>query len=97
MANTTKPAVKDRPAKEKPAAKPAASKPAVQEGITLKDMAAELGRSERSTRASIRRALGGPQVGQGGRYRWKSKNDPEYKKLVKLLTAPASKETSEGE
>lgn len=77
------------PAATKPAktAKPAAAKPAKVEGITLKDLAAELGRDPKSVRAAIRRIKGGAQVGQGGRYNWKSKNDPEYKELVKKLSS----------
>ena len=63
-------------AAEKPAEKPAAEKPAVKEGITLKDLASELGRDPKAVRASIRRIKGGAQVGQGGRYHWDSKSDP---------------------
>ena len=70
----------------KPAEKPAA-KPAVKNegGVTLKDLAADLGRDPKSVRAAIRRNKGGAQVGQGGRYHWGSKADPEYKELIALL------------
>jgi hypothetical protein len=76
-------------AKSKPAvtdAKPAdtkVSKPAV---VTLADVAEKLGRDRKSLRASIRRLKGGAQVGKGGRYEWKSFNDPELKKLISELT-----------
>lgn len=69
---------------EKPAVKPAAEEPAAQEGVVLKDLAADLGRDPKSVRAAIRRLKGGAQVGQGGRYRWDSKSDPAY---VEILTA----------
>jgi hypothetical protein len=83
MANTktTKPATTD-----KPAAKPAEAKPAVNPGVGIKELAADLGgRNPRSVRAGIRRHLGGAQVGQGGRYRWDSKADPQYKELLTAL------------
>ena len=71
-----------KPANEKPAAKPAAT---AEGGVTLKDLAADLNKDPKSVRAAIRRHKGGAQVGQGGRYRWASKSDPEYKELVSLL------------
>ena len=78
----------------KPAAKPAKEKPAVKEGISLRDLADDLGRDPKSVRASIRRLKGGAQVGQGGRYRWASKSDPEYKQLVKELTVKEKAEAT---
>lgn len=77
---------------EKPAAKPAAEKPAADEGVTLKDLASELGRDPKSVRAAIRRIKGGPQVGQGGRYHWDSKSDPDYKELVAALKGKGKEE-----
>ena len=84
-----KPAVKkgSKPAASK---KPAATTPAAKTGVTLKDLAEDLGRDPKSVRAQIRRIKGGAQVGQGGRYNWKSKSDPEYKALVKQLTTKAA-------
>ena len=84
MATATKPA-KKQPAK--PVSKPADEKPVVVQGIGIKDLAAQLDRTPKSVRASIRRLRGGAQVGRGGRYTWKSKNDPLYKALVKDLTS----------
>jgi hypothetical protein len=69
----TKPATKG----QKPAEKPA--------GIGIKEVAAKLGRDEKSLRASIRRVRGGAQVGKGGRYEWKSFSDPDLVKLFKEL------------
>lgn len=71
-----------KPAETKPAEKPATKQ---EGGVTLKDLAADLGRDPKSVRAAIRRHKGGAQVGQGGRYRWNSKSDPEYKELVAAL------------
>jgi len=87
---------------EKPATKPAAKKPAKTEkpavkeavsGVGLKDLAADLGKDPKTVRARIRRLKGGAQVGQGGRYHWDSKSDPDYKALVAELSK--SKETAE--
>lgn len=88
-------AVKEKPAVKKPASKPAATKPATTEkaidkGVGLKDLAADLDKPEKAVRARIRRIKGGAQVGQGGRYRWESKSDPEYKELLKELTVKES-------
>jgi hypothetical protein len=91
MATATKP-TKTKPA-EKPVSKPAAEKPVAVKGIGINDLAAQLGRTPKSVRASIRRALGGAQVGRGGRYTWKSKNDPAYKALVKTLSATGGSKT----
>ena len=67
---------------EKPAAKE--QKPAT--GVGIKELASDLGRTPKSTRAAIRRHFGGgPQVGQGGRYSWASKNDKQYKDLLVAL------------
>lgn len=81
--------------KQKPAveAKPAttAQKPAT--GVGIKDLAADLGRDPRSTRAAIRRLRGGAQVGQGGRYHWDSKSDKDYKELVAALKGKAAPKT----
>lgn len=87
------PRVKSEPAaKGQPAVKPAAKKPAVVEGIGINELAADLNRTPKSVRASIRRVKGGAQVGQGGRYRWTSKSDPEYKSLLKELSAVKTSE-----
>lgn len=90
--------VKEKPAKpaaSKPAkgSKPAAKKPALAEGVGIKDLAADLGGKDvKTVRARIRRIKGGAQVGQGGRYRWDSKADPEYKELLtKLKETPKEK------
>lgn len=86
-----KPATATKPATEKPANKKADQKPAAsnnQGGVGLKDLAADLGgKDPKTVRARIRRFKGGAQVGQGGRYHWNSKNDPEYKELLKALSA----------
>lgn len=92
MAETkTKPATKKPAASEKPAAKPASKKPAAEkadQGVGVKDLAADLGTDNtKAVRARIRRFKGGAQVGQGGRYRWNSKADPEYKELLAALSA----------
>lgn len=79
--------------KTKPAAKPAAEKPAVKQGVGIKELASDLNRDQKSVRASIRRLKGGAQVGQGGRYSWKSKTDPEYVSLRKELSAPKVSKT----
>jgi hypothetical protein len=87
---------KEKPAVKQPASKPAAKKPATTEkaidkGVGLKDLAADLGdKDPKTVRARIRRIKGGAQVGQGGRYRWESKSDPEYKELLKELTVKES-------
>lgn len=85
------PKTKEKPADEKPAskAKPASKKPADKQGpvgVGLKDLAADLGKDPKTVRARIRRIKGGAQVGQGGRYHWESKSDPEYKELLEQLT-----------
>lgn len=79
----------------KPASKPAASKPAVTEGVTLKDLAKDLGREPKSVRAAIRRIKGGAQVGQGGRYSWTSKDSKEYKDLLAELKGKEKIEKAE--
>jgi hypothetical protein len=86
--------------KTKPAAKPAAKKPAASEkpattvatsGVGLKDLAADLGgKDPKTVRARIRRLRGGAQVGQGGRYHWESKSDPDYKELLAELKGEKS-------
>lgn len=79
-------------AKTQPATKPAVNEqPATKEakvdtGVGIKELSAILGRTPKSTRASIRRLRGGAQVGQGGRYRWDSVEDPDFKALVDELT-----------
>ena len=83
---------KKQTAVEKPAAKPAEEKPAAQEGVVLKDLAADLGRDPKSVRAAIRRLKGGAQVGQGGRYRWDSKSDPAYVELLVALKGKGKEE-----
>ena len=77
MASTRKASTK--PAKD---SKPAVEKPAT---IGIKEVAAKLGRDEKSLRAAIRRIRGGAQVGKGGRYEWKSFSDPDLVKLFKEL------------
>lgn len=81
MARATKTAT--QPATKQPAAK----QPAENAGVGIKELAAALGRTPKSTRASIRRVLGGPQVGQGGRYRWDSTEDPAFKDLLARLSS----------
>jgi hypothetical protein len=78
-----------KPAEAKPAkgAKPAATKPAADTGVGIKELSAVLGRTPKSTRASIRRLRGGAQVGQGGRYRWDSTEDPDFQDLVSKLSS----------
>lgn len=76
----TKAAKEEKPAQ--PAVEPA-------KGVGIKEMADDLGKSQKSVRAAIRRINGGPVVGRGGRYSWDSKEDPKYKDLVKQLTASA--------
>jgi hypothetical protein len=84
-----------KPATKKPATsatkKPATQKPAVakkaeSKGITLKDVAEKLNRDPKSVRASIRRILGGAQVGKGKRYLWSSWDDKQLKALMSDLT-----------
>jgi len=89
----TRPAAK--PAAEKPASKPAVKEEKPAAGVTIHDLASDLGREPKAVRAAIRRLRGGAQVGQGGRYEWSSKTDPEYKQLVSELKAKGSKETVE--
>lgn len=82
-ATDTKPAVRTK----KPADKPANEKPANDGGVTLKDLATDLGgKDPKALRARIRKLKGGAQVGQGGRYRWNNKSDPEYKELLAQLS-----------
>lgn len=93
----TKPAATKQPAKakgQKPAAtkQPATKQPAVKQGVGIKEMAADLGRSEKSVRGSIRRLKGGAQVGRGGRYSWPSRKDSGYVEIVKALTSSKTKE-----
>lgn len=75
-------ATKQPAAQEKPATKEANT----DAGVGIKELSAILGRTPKSTRASIRRLRGGAQVGQGGRYRWDSVEDPDFKALVNDLT-----------
>jgi hypothetical protein len=91
MARATK-----QPASDKPAAntKPATKEAKVDSGVGINELSAILGRTPKSTRASIRRLRGGAQVGQGGRYRWDSVEDPDFKSLVHDLT-PKAKTDSE--
>jgi hypothetical protein len=89
MARATK-----QPAAEKPATtdKPANKEAKVDTGVGIKELSAILGRTPKSTRASIRRIRGGAQVGQGSRYRWDSTEDPEFVSLVNDLTAKKTEE-----
>jgi hypothetical protein len=82
----------EKPASEKPArtSKPAAEKPATDTGVGIKRLAEIVGREPKSVRAQIRRMRGGAQVGQGGRYRWDSESDPDFKELVTKLTKAES-------
>jgi hypothetical protein len=82
MARATK-----QPAAEKPAVtnEPATKEAKVDTGVGIKELSAILGRTPKSTRASIRRLRGGAQVGQGGRYRWDSVEDPDFKDLLDNL------------
>jgi hypothetical protein len=84
MARATK-----QPADKQPAAnkKPATKEAKVDSGVGIKELSSILGRTPKSTRASIRRLRGGAQVGQGGRYRWDSVEDPDFKALVTELTS----------
>ena len=91
---TRKPTAKQPGAK--PATKPAVKKPATKQvrkkgTVGIKDIAAKLDRDEKSVRASIRRILGGPQVGKGGRYSWSSWDDKQLKKLMADLTKTDAK------
>jgi len=91
---TTKPATEQKPAGKKPAAKEKPAVKATVSGVGIKELAADLGKEPRTVRASIRRLKGGAQVGQGGRYHWESKSDPEYKELLDSLSKSSK---SEGE
>lgn len=95
----TKTATKPATEEAKPASdsKPATPKPAKAEGVGIKELAADLDKEPRAVRAAIRRLRGGAQVGQGGRYTWKSKSDPDYVSLRKELSTPkvSKKEDSE--
>lgn len=73
---------------------PATKEASVDTGVGIKELSETLGRTPKSTRASIRRLRGGAQVGQGGRYRWDSVEDPDFKALVADLT-PKAKTDSE--
>ena len=78
-----KPASKQPAVKKQPAAKSKSDG-----GVSVRDVAKKVGRNERSVRSSIRRILGGgSQVGKGGRYSWRSWNDPELKKIMSALKA----------
>jgi hypothetical protein len=83
MATNKQTTTKEQPAKK---TQPAKEKPATDTGVGIKELSAVLGRSPKSVRAAIRRLRGGPQVGQGGRYRWDSVEDPDFKELVTALT-----------
>jgi hypothetical protein len=90
MARGTKPA-ETKPANTK---QPATEQPAKVEdkGVGIPEMAKLLGRTEKGTRSAIRRVLGGPQVGRGGRYRWDSTEDPEFVALLAKLTPKTNEE-----
>lgn len=90
-------ATKPANTKEKPASKPAAEKPAVKEGVGVRDLAEDLGREPKSVRAAIRRLKGGAQVGQGGRYSWKSKKDPAYVEILKALSSKTKEKDEDDE
>jgi len=83
--------------KQKPAevVKPATDEQKPATGVGIKDLAADLGRDPRSTRAAIRRLKGGAQVGKGKRYVWPSKSDKGYKELVTALKAKAAPKSAE--
>jgi hypothetical protein len=81
MARATKTATKPAEAKQ-----PATKQPAADTGVGIKELSAALGRTPKSTRASIRRLRGGAQVGQGGRYRWDSTEDPDFQELLTKLS-----------
>lgn len=83
-----------KPATTQGKEKPAVEKPAVPEGIGINELANALNRSPKSVRAAIRRLKGGPQVGKGGRYTFKSDKDPAY---VELFTALSTKEKVEAD
>lgn len=88
MAKTkTKPADTEQPATKQPASKEKPATKRAEGGVGIKELAADLGSNPKSVRARIRRFKGGAQVGQGGRYNWASKSDPEYKALLKELTS----------
>lgn len=90
------PAATDVQDAKKPAKPAKPAEPAKPAGVGIKELAADLGRTPRSVRASIRGIKGGPVVGQGGRYNWASKSDPEYKTLLKQLQERgATKETAD--
>jgi hypothetical protein len=72
---------------KQPAKQPAKEQPAADNGVGIKALSSILGRTDKSVRASIRRLRGGAQVGQGGRYRWDSVEDPDFKDLVAKLSA----------
>lgn len=97
MAKTDTAVAKPATKRARPAAKPAVQKPAVRTGVGIKELAADLDRTPKSVRAAIRRLKGGPQVGKGGTYSWKSKSDPAYKALLKALRGKATTETVEQE
>jgi hypothetical protein len=87
MARATKQPATDKPADN---TKPATKEAKVDTGVGIKELSSILGRTPKSTRASIRRLRGGAQVGQGGRYRWDSVEDPDFKALVNDLTPKAT-------
>jgi hypothetical protein len=84
-----------KPAVEQPAEKPAAKSEKPAAGVGIAELAHDLGRDPKAVRAAIRRLRGGAQVGQGGRYEWSSKTDPDYKQLLTELSAKKGKETVE--
>jgi hypothetical protein len=93
---TKQPAAKTRKQPAKGEAKqPATKQPAVKQGVGIKEMASDLGRSEKSVRGSIRRLRGGAQVGQGGRYSWPSRKDSDYVEIVKALTSSNKEDETE--
>jgi hypothetical protein len=93
-ATASKPArTKKQPASKQPAAtKPAKAEKPAEGSVSLKDLAEFLNREPKSLRASIRRIMGGPQVGKGGRYSWTSWDDEELKDLIGNLTKASANE-----
>lgn len=88
---TRKPAA-TKPATKEAVVKPATEKPAAPEGVGIKELATDLNRNPKSVRAAIRRLRGGgPQVGKGGRYTWKSRKDPAYVEVFKALSTKQEK------
>lgn len=72
---------KSQPATRKGRASTKAKATTSEGGITLKDVAAKLGKDPKAVRAKLRKLHGGPVAGKGKRYAWKSFNDKELKEL----------------